>query len=302
MRRARHAKNAPVSASPPNPPQGNDPSGRPQPPPIELVPDVRPPRLPGRVILRESVDDALDALLADIYLQGLNCIRVFGSFQLAVPCSRLGELMLGRMMYDPTLREFPWARTRVWLTHDPGLPSDDPASGIATLRDLLAEHSGIAPDQLHAADWSQPDPAAHYAATLREHLGWREKGHDRLDAVMLEMAPDGALGLADGPPGSLCELLANPQRPGISMTYEMINATRLIAVVPARASDFGSPVSPALAALDLDAPRERRARLPATKLGPLAGELRWYVGKDVCPPPSSALPPTLPPSTSPPTP
>lgn len=261
------------------------PKGVPPEPPIELVPEIKGPRLPGRVILRESVDDALDALLADIYLQGLNCIRVFGNFQLAVPCSRLGELMLGRMMYDPTLREFPWPRTRVWLTQDPGLPAEDPNSGLATLRDLLVDHSGIPIEQLHAVDWTSPDPAASYAATLREHLGWREKGHDRLDAVMLEMSPQGQLGLAEGEPGSLCELLVNEHRPGVAMTLEMINASRLIAVVPAPhppETENAHKASPALAALDLDEPREKRLNLPATKLSPLAGELRWYIGKELC--------------------
>lgn len=272
---------------------------RPRPPgpveslPIEVVAEVEAPSLPGRVVLRESTDKALDALLADLYLHGLNCIRAFGSFQLAVPYSPLGELMLGRMMYDPTLREFPWPRTRVWLVQDPGLPADDDRSGVATLRDLLAEHAGIPVEQLHAVDWTAPDPAAAYAALLREHLGWREKGHDRLDAVMLELDPSGELGLAEpSAPGSLCEATAFEGRIGAALTYEMVNAARVVAVIPSRGR-----ICDALATLDRRRPRRDRAphtsvtptspsppsSLPPTRLSPFAGDLRWYVGKDVIP-------------------
>ena len=254
--------------------------------PIELVPEPTPPSLPGRVTLRPSCDEALDALLADLYLHALRCIRQLGDFHLAVSTSPLGELMLRRLMYDPTLREFPWPRTRVWLVQDRDFGLGDPRTGVTWLRELLLDHSGIPENQLHAPDFSHPDPAAAYAALFREHLGWREKGQDRLDAVMLELDTAGAVGLAPAShPGSLCEPIPDPSIPAaIALTDAFVNAARLISVIPQR-PDPREPdgIRRTLAALDRRAATPAPIQAPIRRIRPLLGELSWYLGRDACP-------------------
>jgi 6-phosphogluconolactonase/glucosamine-6-phosphate isomerase/deaminase len=253
--------------------------------PFELVPIkvARRPRLPGVVVLRESPDQMIDALLAELFIHARSCVRAFGDFHLAISAVPAVEPALRRLMYDLNYREFPWTRTRLWLVDDVAVPEEDPRSRRVLLRELIVELSGLPPEQYHAMEATDPRAAEAYEARLREHLGWREKGHDRLDFVLLGLHPSGEIaGHAAGPPRATDALVERipaegdmPERVAMSMT--LINASRFVAIVAA-----GPAMREPLLALEGAATRSRE--LPVTRIAPLAGELRWFVDAAACDP------------------
>ncbi len=242
-------------------------------PPRPIVSALRA-RLPGDAIVCASEDDALDALLADLFMQAVGCVRSFGDFHLAIASDESLEPALVRLMIDPALRDLPWTRTRVWQADE---QRDDPR-GARMLREALAEHSGLPDDQLHTITEVSPAGAAAHESRLRECLGWRERGHDRLDVVLLALGERGRIaGLdeATAPGAGLVALVGDGQR--VSMTLDLINAARFIAVlVPAGAGTR--------AARSIVAREPGSDSWPALRLRPLGGELRWYVGADALAP------------------
>lgn len=193
------------------------------------------PRLPGGVVMREDRDTVHDALLADIAVHARNCIRTFGDFQLAISFSAGVVPIVRRMMTDPLYREFPWSRTRVWLVDEAMVSEEDPQHRGSILDGLVVEGSGMPREQAHRVDTSRPDAASAYEAALREHLGWREKGQDRLDVVLVEQMADGSWsGVIDqGPQETLVAttpvLDEAPARVGL--TGAAVRGARLLAIV-----------------------------------------------------------------------
>jgi 6-phosphogluconolactonase/glucosamine-6-phosphate isomerase/deaminase len=233
------------------------------------------PRLPGGVVLREDRDSVHDALLADIAVHARNCIRAFGDFQLAISFSAGVVPIVRRMMTDPLYREFPWSRTRVWLVDEAIVSEDDPQHRGAILEGLVVEGSGMPREQAHAIDTSRPDAAEAYASLLREHLGWREKGQDRLDVVLVEQLPDGSWsGVVEQAPDSALvvttPVLSNaPAR--VAMTGAAVRGARLLAIVATgRAAAAGI--------------NHWRGEFSVRKAGVLpmidTAEVRWYVDYD----------------------
>jgi 6-phosphogluconolactonase len=243
--------------------------------PINLVPklDVQTPRLPGHVTVRPDHDQLIDALLADLLIHARNCVRAFGDFHLAISATEEAEPYLRRLMYDPNHRDFPWLRTRVWMVDEFAKDPEHPDSRYIRLRDLVLEQSGIPKEQLHRIDATQPVET--YEAELRQHLGWREKGHDRLDLVLLTLGEGGGVAAfeseATGGEGRLVQQVDGR----VSLTLEFINASRVVAVIAGGAERREIVAR-------LAGPGRRDASIPATHLRPLAGELRWYLESAAC--------------------
>ncbi|CAG0974761.1 6-phosphogluconolactonase [Phycisphaerales bacterium] len=256
-------------------------------PPFELTTPFRPrkPRLRGEVVVREDGDGLIDALLADLFIHAGNCVRVFGDFQFAVAGDSALEPVLRRLLYDPGYREFPWSRTRLWLVAERHVPPEDPRRAWPMIRDMIVEQSGIPEEQAHGIDADTPDGAERYARALREHLGWRTKGHDRLDVVLLSLEADGSAGDLQWPceesADSLCVSRgAGMGRPGVvGMSAAFINVSRLVSVYAG-----GAERKDAVARIETNVhrSRERRESLGALALAPTGGELRWYVDHAAC--------------------
>lgn len=251
--------------------------------PIDLSPDTRPRRvrLRGEAVVRADEDAAIDAVLADLYIHAQNCVRAFGSFQLALTGSARAEPSLRRLLYDPSFRDFPWAMTQVWLAEDFDLPEEHERRAWPRVRDLIVACSGIPESQAHAIEVRAPDAAAAYARDLRGVLEWRSKGHDRLDFVLLMLGEAGHIDghLGGGQTPDLCDEWADTDGTrAVGLSATAINAARCVAVLAA-----GEPLRASLAELESSLRRPPGAGL-APHLRPLGGELRWYVDRASCGP------------------
>lgn len=253
--------------------------------PIELVPEPQRPYLPGEVILRRDADSAIDAVAADLLLQAKACARKFGNFHLALSGGSTPMPLYRRLMYDPMLRDFPWQQTHLWIVDERRVPRDDDRSNYKQISELIVTQSDIPKEQVHPMPIGN-EGDREYEQELRSVLGWREKGHDRLDFVLLGMGGD--LHTASLFPGSAAldatedRLVVLNDGPGvtppprITMTYTLLNAARTLAVLVTGPSKRE--------AID----RLQRERLtpqeaPVVGLRPMAGELRWYLDHAACP-------------------
>jgi 6-phosphogluconolactonase/glucosamine-6-phosphate isomerase/deaminase len=251
------------------------------------------PRLPGTVVLRATADEVLDAAAAELLIQANNCVRAFGDFHLAIGMGAGAEPLLRRLMYDPACRDLPWKRTHLWLVDDVRLPDDDNRRASAALRELVVEPSDIPVEQTHLIDPMRSDADSAYEATLRECLGWREKGHDRLDYVLLGLGPGpgdliGELEESDPPNGAerrlVRTLAGHAGAVLVTMTLPLVRAARLVAVV-----GLGPECRPGVAAA-VQATGQRPSvpdaarHFPRAGILPTGGELRWYLDSAACPP------------------
>jgi 6-phosphogluconolactonase len=254
--------------------------------PYEIAPQPAKPALPGVVIVRESVDELLDAAAADVLVQAKNCVRAFGDFHLALSGGNTPEPLYKRLMYDPNLRDLPWKRTHLWVVDERRVPLDDDRSNFKMIRETIVDQSDIPPEQVHPILATSEHADRGYEAELREHLGWREKGHDRLDFVLLGMGDDGhtaslfphspALYV---PEDRLVALNTGPTvRPPdrVTMTYSLLNASRFVAVMVT--GEKKRDTIARVAARD-GTPDD----LPILGIAPLAGELRWFLDRAACP-------------------
>ena len=249
----------------------------------EIIDDMpQAPRLPGQVVLSEDADRAIDAIGLDIMSQAKACVRAFGDFHLALSGGSTPMPLYERMMIDPAYREMPWRRTHLWIVDERCVPFDHEKSNFGQISELICGHSDIPRSQVHPIHAYDADADERYEKELREVLGWREKGHDRLDFVLLGMGDDGhtaslfphseALHARDrlvcfnrGP------AVTPPDR--VTMTYQLINAARFIGALvtgPKKAAMIHRIVN------GIDTPRE----IPIKGVAPIGGEFRWYLDAD----------------------
>lgn len=269
------------------------------------------PALPGSVVLRPDVDQLIDAAAGDLFVHASNCVRAFGDFHLALSGGTTPAPLYQRLMIDPQYRDLPWTRTHLWIVDERRVPFEDDRSNFKMISELLGDHSGIPREQIHPIFALADDADVQYARTLRETLGWRERGHDRLDYVVLGMGADAhtaslfphspALhrslqspmfdagrggGAGDVP---LVQVNAGPNvtpPDRVTMMLPFINASRFIAVLVTGKSKRATiaKVAGAAAANPSRIPgRETIAELPILGVRPLGGELRWYLDYDACP-------------------
>lgn len=283
--------------------------------PLPLEPRPTPPTLPGAVVLREDADAAIDALAADMVLHAHNCVRAFGDFHLALSGGSTPVALYTRLMIDPRYRDLPWNRTHLWIVDERRVGFDDERSNYKMISEIIVDHSGIPREQVHPMYATADDADAQYERTLRETLGWRERGHDRLDLVLLGMGSDGHTASLFPSSAALRECLAAPMFAGgeggggsasvplvrinrgpevtpperVTMMLPFINASRFIAVLVTGKGKRAMLAQVAAATRAVGAagggmpPASAIDRLPILGVRPLAGDLRWYIDDDACP-------------------
>jgi 6-phosphogluconolactonase len=188
-------------------------------------------------------------------------------------------------MVDPAFRDLPWAQTHLWMVDERRVPLDDEKSNFRHIRELIVEHSGIPREQAHEIDATADDADVRYERELRETLGWRERGHDRLDYVLLGMGGDGHTASLFPNSAALEEkerLVVINDGPGVTppprvtMTYPLINAARFIALL---VTGEGKREAVGKAASGQVPVRE----IPVLGVNPVGGVMRWYLDHDACP-------------------
>ncbi len=253
--------------------------------PYELEPEIAKPNLPGSVIVRDTVDEVLDVLGVDLFCQAKACVRGFGDFHLALSGGSTQEPFYRKLMTDPALREFPWKRTHLWVVDERRVPFEDQKSNFGMIDQIIVRHSDIPRDQVHPIETLRDDADVRYEDELRSALEWREKGHDRLDFVLLGMGDDGhtaslfprSPALVDD--GRLVTINRGPNvtpPDRVTMTFSLLNASRFIAVLVT-----GRRKRETIARVA--GKESARADLPILGIEPLAGDVRWYLDRAACP-------------------
>ncbi len=225
--------------------------------------------VPGVRLVRETFDDVVDAVCADLFLQAGGCVQTFGDVHIAIePSPRaLGAVL--RLMVDPLYRSLPWDRAHVWLTSDGPHPPSDERSGFAELAGYIGEHAGIPAGQLHAIPIGEGKPDEVYESELRRCLSHREPGHARLDFVLAELdASANVGGLVAGDADDRALTARGDGR--VSLNLTALNGARCVAVLAAGAEASG-PLADIVAGEGIGA-----------LITPIAGELRWYLDHPAC--------------------
>ncbi|MGD9688481.1 MAG: 6-phosphogluconolactonase [Phycisphaerales bacterium] len=253
--------------------------------PYSVEPEPRKPALPGSVVVCPTTEDLIDTVARDIAAHSIDCVRRFGDFHIALSGGSTPFPLYRHLMIDPDCRAIPWTRTHLWIVDERCVPFDHEKSNWRQIDEILVQHSGIPPEQAHPMMVMQDDAAEAYDRTLHETLEWREKGHDRLDFVILGMGDDGhtaslfphSPALEDAGRWVLKNTgprVTPPDR--VTMTYTLLNAARFIAVLCT-----GTKKQEMIA--KVAAGRHSPAELPIQGIKPMRGELRWYLDAAACP-------------------
>jgi len=254
--------------------------------PIDIArdPPIPAPPLPGAVMAADTPERLHERLGADLLVQALNCVNQFGDFHLALSGGGTPMPFYERLMTDPNYRAMPWRRTHLWIVDERRVPFEDDKSNYKHIHEIIVEHSDIPAAQVHPMLVMEPDAPAQYERSLREALGWRERGQDRLDFVLLGMGDNGHtaslfpetkvldervrwVSTCEGP------TVTPPSR--VTMTYPLLNAARFVAVLVVGANKAEMIDRVARGADDFHA-------LPIKGIRPHAGELRWYLDRAAC--------------------
>ncbi|MCA9279102.1 MAG: 6-phosphogluconolactonase [Phycisphaeraceae bacterium] len=256
--------------------------------PIPIEPTLPKPALPGTVVVREK-HELYDCVIADMLMQAIACIREFGSFHLALSGGSTPEPVYKQLMFDPACRHFPWKKTHIWIVDERCVPFDDEKSNFGMIRELIVNHSTIPADQVHPIHATESDAARKYEKELCSVLEWRERGHDRLDYVLLGMGDDGhTASLFPNSPalhsGDALVVSNNGPTvvppPRITMTYRLLNASRFVSVlvVGERKREMIEQIQQ-----HTRAHQKPIEILPVLGIQPVAGEFRWYLDPAACP-------------------
>ena len=258
-------------------------NGQPEPRPDAVIYDLEEtelprPSLPGEVVVAATVDELIDHLAADLVIHAENCVRQFGDFHLALSGGATVEPLYRRLMYDPNYRWLPWRRTHLWFVEERGIPFEDERSNFRLISDLIGDHADIPSEQFHPIFAEAATAAGDYEAEIKEALGWREKGQDRLDYVLLTVGDDGrTAGLFPGSPamGEAGKLVCESRdversEAHVTMTPLFINAARFIAVIATGIERAGTVQR-------LASGHETAEEMPIKGIAPMNGELKWYL-------------------------
>jgi 6-phosphogluconolactonase len=255
---------------------------------FDLEPAAVAPELPGTVVIRPDIEDLATTLLADLLVHAQNCVRAFGDFHMALSGGSTPLPLYLRLMTDPLYRSFPWKFTHLWIVDERRVPLDDEKSNFRHIREIISDHADMPRANVHPVRTERDDADAAYEKELKQHLAWREKGHDRLDFVLLGCGDDGhTASLFPGSP-ALRErkrlIVSNDgprvtPPPRVTMTYPLINASRFIAVL-VTGEKKRSVLSSLEAAHASGAPDT--SELPVLGVEPIGGELIWYLDRDAC--------------------
>lgn len=242
-----------------------------------------PPPLSGRVEVGIDADDAYERLGKALLLAAHNCVREYGSFQLALSGGSTPFPLYRRLMVDPMFRALPWEHTHLWIVDERRAPETDDTNNFKHINELIVEHTDILDSAVHPIPVGAGlNAASEYERSLRRVLGERGEEEARLDFVMLGMGDNGHtaslfphtqvlhetehwVGNCFGPS------VTPPDR--VTMTYPLLNDARHVAFLV-----LGSAKASMIhrVAHGDDSFEE----LPVKAINPSRGELVWYLDSE----------------------
>jgi len=148
-------------------------------PPSEFEPQLSPdhPDLPGKVIVFESPEAAIDMAIRELQVVADAAVRERGRFHLAVSGDPILEPVWDRLMLDPDLRMFPWPDTHLWI-----LEADN---HWPRMHESLITPAGIPPEHVHPMPTDTGGEASAQTPPMSHDLAARP-----LDAVLVGLTPD----------------------------------------------------------------------------------------------------------------
>ncbi len=237
--------------------------------------------LSGERIIVPDTDELVDKIAADLAEAAVEAVSERGVFHLALSGGSTPKVLYRRLMIDPKFRSFPWDRTHVWIVDDRVVPADDDANNSTMIREYLVEHSDMPTENFHPMPVLDEGGDEDYEAELRQALDDGEN-EDRLDFVLLGMGGDGHTASLFPKSPALrerekwvvfndAETIA-PPRPRMTMTYRLINAARMIAVLVTGDGKYAALQHVSLTPDDVE-------QFPVTGVGPMYedGKLVWYL-------------------------
>lgn len=173
-----------------------------------------------------------------------------------------------------------WSRTHVFWGDERMVPPNDPNSNYLLAQDTLLAHVPIRSGQVHRIPTEVGDPAAvaaTYEAGLRDFFDLAAHEWPHFDLVLLGLGPDGHVAsLFPGSPTlDETERLVVASSPGhvlpaidrVTLTLPVLNAARAVAFLVS-GSGKASVLRRTLAG---------KPDLPAARVNPAGGVLRWFV-------------------------
>ncbi len=185
------------------------------------------------------------------------------------------------LLAAPPLRDrVPWEQVHVFWGDERCVPPDHPDSNYRMAYETLLSRVPLPPRNVHRVP-TELGPAvvvaAHYERELRQHFALEVEDVPRFDLILLGMGADGHT--ASLFPGTLAleetRRLVVPNRVDylpherVTFTFPVLNHARAVAFLVA-GRDKAPMVAAALAG---------DRRVPAARVQPTAGELRWYLDR-----------------------
>ncbi|MSR29795.1 MAG: 6-phosphogluconolactonase [Phycisphaerales bacterium] len=245
--------------------------------PLEGVASL--PRLPGQVVVETDVHALFEALGARLVATAMDAVARWGDFHLALSGGSTPFPFYLSLMTDPRYRAMPWSRTHLWIVDERRVAFDDAKSNWRQISEIFVGHAGIPDSQIHPMMATAADAAAQYEGALRAALATRPALEQRLDFVLLGMGDNGHTAslfpetqvldererwVAD------CDGPTVTPPPRVTMTYPLINAARVVAVLVAGKGKADMIHRVATGRDDFHA-------IPIKGIKPTRGELVWYL-------------------------
>ncbi|MGB8299398.1 MAG: 6-phosphogluconolactonase [Polyangia bacterium] len=234
--------------------------------------------LSGRLVIEASPEAVAQRLADDLVLSLRQRIGQAGTVHLALSGGSTPQGLYQLLATDARYTTNDWAQTHLWLVDERCVPDDDPRLNFAMIRSALADRVPLPPAQVHPMPVDLADGDRCYENDLRRSLVDR-----RLDAAVLGMGPDGHTASLFPYSPALDErqrwvrfndgerVLA--PRPRMTMTYPVLCATRLIAVLVTGGSKHAALLAAA------EAPDNLHAH-PIVGIRPVQNsKLVWYLDR-----------------------
>jgi 6-phosphogluconolactonase len=197
-----------------------------------------------------------------------------GHCRLAIPGGRTPGDVYSRLAQGGPAARLDWARLDLFWTDERAVPPHDDASNYRLAFDAWLRHVSPPPSRIHRIEAERPpdEAARRYAAAL---------GSEPLDLVVLGMGGDGHTAslfpetIDSLPPAAAVVVTHAPVPPHtrISLSLATINAARMVHFWVT-----GSDKRARLAQV-FDEVERGRPTLPASRVRPVAGAVRWFVDR-----------------------